>query len=391
MAKYFDLEAALKKAVRRYERGEIHRAWMQGESIFPLRIPFPKVGEKEIKGDYGTVAKEVGEVERSGLPCEYKSFRFARIGVQRLPIALLFRDLDSYLEAISKKERFERFRRDYTLLSRHFPSLLPLLLEKPLLIEREEGKWERLIAICDYFLSHPRPGRYLRELAIENVDSKFIEKNKKTLDTLLSFLLDEKDFDPSITAFSNYGFERKYGLKYPLPLIRFRLLDEALHRCGMSDITLPQDEFEALSMSIRRIFIIENKTTFLSMPRHKDSIAIFGSGYGVGSLENAQWIRNAEIFYWGDIDTHGFAILSQFRACFDNVQSLMMDRQTLQEHLSLCVEEPPQSRFEGDLRHLNEEEKSLFDALKNDRYGKRLRLEQERIGFGYVLDRLMNL
>ena len=37
---------------------------------------------------------------------------------------------------------------------------------------------------------------------------------------------------------------------------------------------------------------------------------------------------------WGDIDTHGFAILDQLRGILDSVQSLLMDRETLFAFLS---------------------------------------------------------
>src|ERR1022692_4377837 len=36
--------------------------------------------------------------------------------------------------------------------------------------------------------------------------------------------------------------------------------------------------------------------------------------------------------YWGDIDTYGFHILDRLRVLFPDVQSLLMDRDTLLEH-----------------------------------------------------------
>ncbi|MGI6299138.1 MAG: Wadjet anti-phage system protein JetD domain-containing protein [Saccharofermentanales bacterium] len=43
---------------------------------------------------------------------------------------------------------------------------------------------------------------------------------------------------------------------------------------------------------------------------------IFGAGYGFDHLASASWLNQKDIYYWGDIDTHGFAILNQLRRLF---------------------------------------------------------------------------
>ncbi len=40
-------------------------------------------------------------------------------------------------------------------------------------------------------------------------------------------------------------------------------------------------------------------------------MVLFGSGYGFEFLSNVLWLAKLNIYYWGDIDTHGFAILNQ--------------------------------------------------------------------------------
>jgi len=38
---------------------------------------------------------------------------------------------------------------------------------------------------------------------------------------------------------------------------------------------------------------------------------VFGLGYGIGKqLANASWLKEKNVLYWGDIDTHGFRILN---------------------------------------------------------------------------------
>lgn len=224
---YFDREEILKKASRLYGSGKLQLAYLNGSNtIFPFHISLKKITERMIRQDYTTVRKEAGILERSGLPCKYRTFRFAAIGEQRLPIEVVFDNRIILLEAIGKEEAFENFTQECDFVISKLPRLKTLLIDKPLLLGRHTGMWKQLTAVCMFFLEHPRPGIYLRELAVEGVDTKFIESHKKILDTLLAHLLPNDTYDNSITALSNFGFERKYGLKYPQPLLRFRILDD---------------------------------------------------------------------------------------------------------------------------------------------------------------------
>jgi flagellar motility protein MotE (MotC chaperone) len=65
-------------------------------------------------------------------------------------------------------------------------------------------------------------------------------------------------------------------------------------------------------------------------------------------------------------------------------RNLLMDRTTLEVHRELWGEEPADKRFLGELPRLDPEERALFQDLRADRLGERVRLEQERIGFGWL-------
>jgi len=69
------------------------------------------------------------------------------------------------------------------------------------------------------------------------------------------------------------------------------------------------------------------------------------------------------------------------------VQSLLMDRETLMAHAVQWGQEP--MPVQRDLPRLDTKEHALFDDLRHRRLGLALgtacvRLEQERIGFGWV-------
>jgi hypothetical protein len=66
-----------------------------------------------------------------------------------------------------------------------------------------------------------------------------------------------------------------------------------------------------------------------------------------------------------------------------------MDQQTLLAHQPLWgVEQKPET---GNLDRLNEKESALYDQLRQNRWGERIRLEQERIGFDFLVEALRGI
>jgi hypothetical protein len=61
-----------------------------------------------------------------------------------------------------------------------------------------------------------------------------------------------------------------------------------------------------------------------------------------------------------------------------------MDRETLMIHRELWTEELSATRVLRDLEFLDPDEQSLYDDLRYDRLGDRVRLEQERLGYPLV-------
>ncbi|MEU2069941.1 DUF2220 domain-containing protein [Streptomyces anulatus] len=136
----------------------------------------------------------------------------------------------------------------------------------------------------------------------------------------------------------------------------------------------------------RTVFVLENEITYLSLPPVPDAIAILGSGYAAALLRHLPWLDDVDLYYWGDIDTHGFAILNQVRGRFPHTTSLLMDRVTLLAHESHWGQEKSQAR--GGLTHLTPEEAHLEQDLRTGAYQPHLRLEQERIAITAVREAL---
>jgi hypothetical protein len=232
---------------------------------------------------------------------------------------------------------------------------------------------------------------YLRQVDIADVHSKFIEGYRGVLAELLDCVLPPETIGLPFSGVNQ--FAARYGFRDKPLRIRFRILDpeKALFTPGSTeqDVTLDAASFARLNPDVQRIFVTENEINFLSFPPVKNSMVVFGAGYGFEMLANASWLSHRRIHYWGDIDTHGFAILDQLRSQFEHVESFLMNRETLLAFASQWDWEEKQTV--RDLPRLNREEQALYDDLRDNRLRKNLRLEQEKVGFGWVEAALVGL
>jgi hypothetical protein len=167
------------------------------------------------------------------------------------------------------------------------------------------------------------------------------------------------------------------------------VLDSCIAIGGLSDLTIPASDFAALNLAARHIFITENEVNGLAFPDFAEAIVVFGLGYGVELLHSASWMSGRHISYWGDIDTHGFAMLDRLRGGFPNARSLLMNRETLMSHRSLWGREDAPCRTA--LSRLEQDEQALFDDLVSDRLGKNVRLEQERVSYAFLEESLKTI
>ncbi len=116
-------------------------------------------------------------------------------------------------------------------------------------------------------------------------------------------------------------------------------------------------------------------------------VAFMKLGNSVSVLARVPWLHGVRAVYWGDIDTHGFAILGQARAALLSITSVLMDEATLLANRALWTREAVQYPNAQPL-HLTADERAVFDRLYNDFWGQGVRLEQERVPWPLTLDAL---
>ncbi|TVQ41908.1 MAG: hypothetical protein EA370_00885 [Wenzhouxiangella sp.] len=359
------------------------------EALFPLRLRLRKASSRDLTDHFEAVRAWVAElIEHSkdrrgfGYDIEWRTVNHRTRGSNQLPKAIVIADADDALRLIGKSGQARRFDQLAQELLAEFPQLRDWLMRRPLEALRREAEWPRLVAILRHFRNHPRPGIYLRQLDIPGVDTKFIQARRGLVGELLDQVLPETDIDAS--ASGARAFNRRYGLASRPSLVRFRVLDADLRIADLSDLSVPAEEFAQLALPVSEVFITENEINGLAFPDHPGAIVIFGLGYGLERLAGIDWLARVRVWYWGDIDTHGFAILNRLRHHLPQARSFLMDRTTLDAHRELWGQEPEDRRFRGELDRLDDAEQALYQALRNDSLAPRLRLEQEHVRYAWL-------
>jgi hypothetical protein len=372
---------------RHWAQGRILTAKFDGTSLFPLRLRLRRPDRKALGQRFVEVRAWIRELEDGsrakrgfGYDIEWIDIKHRQLGRNQIPDGILVPTERDALRLIGKDREAQRFRERADSTLAIFPSLADWIKRKPLTVLENAADWDRILAVLVWFRDHPRSGLYLRQLDIPGVDTKFIEGRKGLLAELLDVVQPLQTGENKLIG--TRFFEQRFGLRNKPPLVRFRLLDDQLTIHGLSDISVPAEQFAALSSPAQRIFITENEVNGLAFPNVASGLVIFGLGYGLDLLSGVNWIKDREIYYWGDIDTHGFAMLDRLRSKFPSASSFLMDRETLVAHRSLWSHEP--IPHIGVLTRLRDAERTLFEDLQLNRIGEGVRLEQERISFSYL-------
>ena len=377
-----DLRAQVQRS---WDRGELLRAAVTDTVSWPLRLSLKPPSAGDLSDRFESVRDWVRAIaDTPQVRIEWREWNHRVQGMQRLPAAVWIDTLQDALAFIGKARHAQRFEALWQRTAAAQPALRARLSRRPIQALELADRWDRLLALVAWLQAHPRPAVYLRQVDVPGVDSKFIEAHRGVLAELLDLALPPEVIELDATGVAQ--FTRRFGFLDKPVRIRFRLLDAALPSLpgceGRPDITLDAASFAALALPVERVVITENETNFLAFPPAAGAIVVFGAGYGWEPLARASWLHRCQLHYWGDIDTHGFAILDQLRGYFPGAASFLMDRATLLAHRLHWGEEPDPARH--DLARLTPEEAAVYDDLRFDRHQPRLRLEQERVGFGWL-------
>jgi hypothetical protein len=388
MSEWTSASALREQLRKRWGNGDLLAERVASNMLFPLRLTVRGPSSNELSERFDAArawAAELQQGARHGYRLVMRDVRHRVIGQNSLPAEAWVDTWDDAVRWLGKASEVKAFDVVLALTRQQHPALLSWLQRQPLRALALADQWPHLLAFVGWLQVHPQPGIYMRQVDLPGIHSKFIETHRSVLAELLDLVL---PFDAINAEFSGGAqFARRYGFRDKPLRVRFRWLDPKASGWisgGDGDYTVSKVAFARMRPAIEHVFIVENEVNFLSFPAVPNSLVIFGAGYGFEALASADWLVNCKLHYWGDIDTHGFAILDQLRGHYPHAMSFLMDRQTLLAHQALwVVESQPTLR---DLVRLNPSEGALYDDL---RWGRLLdqpvRLEQERIDFGRVV------
>lgn len=366
------------KVRRRWDDGSLLRALAAGEPFPVIDLPLRGPKPAEIGDDLGAVQAWVADLTAGAgsrgqvrYELEHAVVGGRLVGRNRLPSRVRIASYGQAWALLGVGAEVMAYERLLTLADSE-PVVREWVGREPLPAVALGEDWPVLLRAYRWLNDARNSGRYLREIDAPGVDTKFVERRRPVLAALLGV--------PAT------GFVGALGLRGKPDLIRLRI-DPALGVFGgLSDITTRVDELAAAAINARTAVVVENEITFLTVPLPPGGVLLWGKGFEVDRTGSLPWLAEAEVHYWGDLDTHGFAILSRLRAWLPQTQSFLMDRETLLQHRDRWGQEskPTHAR----LAKLTDPEAALYADLVSDRWGVGIRLEQERIDWAWVAARL---
>jgi hypothetical protein len=382
---------------RRWRAG----AWLTDmanlQSWDPLAVPLRGPTATDLADRYDDVQRWVTGWRRSaskaGLRLEFHSVGGRRVGVNELPRRVWLDRREQAFTMLGVQGKAATYLQLVRAEQERAPKLVDWMLANPHRVVEAADEWDRLVSIVLWIDAHgPDPESvddsrpYLRQIDLPGVDTKFIEEQRDILGRLLDAQLEPARIDPTTPRSDLVG---RYGFQAKPQYLRFRFLDGSAVPAdfgGFTEMTVRLGEMKSRPLPVTRIYVVENEITYLAFPAVQDAAVVFGGGYAVGRLAPLRWLTERDILYWGDLDTHGFAILNVMRRRFPQTRSLLMDRKTLLDHESQWVREPNPTRERLELLH--PAELDLYQDLVENSFGPAVRLEQERIRFSAIADEL---
>ncbi|XAS68104.1 Wadjet anti-phage system protein JetD domain-containing protein [Micrococcaceae bacterium Sec5.7] len=394
-----------------WDSGALLRELLEPSGVYPRRRPLKRPTAATLRSDYTAARAWAAELFAATGHFALDTAEVGRttIGPNLLPAAAVFGSTGDEIAFVGKSKDAARFRELVEGLSAMEPAFRAWALRRPLRLLELGGDALTAARVALWLRDNPEPGVYVRQLSLPGVHTKFIEHHRKVIDELAA----EQRADPRLPVDAAEDavlpevaaepgallgqapartpaarFAARHGFLHPPELVRFRALDPGMPLLGEArDLTVTAEAFSTLNLPFQRVIVTENLVNFLALTEVPGGLAIYGGGYGFSSLQDAGWLRDCEVWYWGDLDTHGFRILDQLRAVHPHVVSVLMDQATLLAHRDIWGSEPAPSR--AALGRLTAEESALYDALGSNQFGQSVRLEQELVRWDWASERLL--
>jgi conserved hypothetical protein len=357
--------AEIKKSVERYlQKDKNIIELLTGGIIFPLVINLRPLKKKS---DFLEYHQEINDFVKSWIDddCLYQDY----FGV-KLPYQFTFNSLDHFLSFINRPRPVFNVIKQMKLINAILFNKTPSIFDendKELLRYLINGvDVDTLLKLIPKLKAGVGENKFIRQLDIGDIDTKFIEKNIGVIDLIMRRLY------PDYSTLSEWlSFEEKPDCwvlvsNNWLPQLNYYRIDGQT----LSKLTINEP-----------ILIVENEQTILALS--KLNLPFFVCG---GTGKNLDWLGDwNNVYYWGDIDSDGLMMLSLAREKIPSIKSVMMDSMTINTFRSQIVQDT--TKLINLPSNLNDDEIALFQEVNR----LKERLEQEKISEEYILRMLSKL
>jgi hypothetical protein len=370
---------------KRFEREQA--AWLVqnadgASSRWPMIIGLGMPTERELAADAAAVRAWAQAWARwpHAHQVQWQTRQWPRLGEQQLPAALVIQKAQAVADAVGQGARWRRAAERLASLQTACPALCGLPPRQRVfdaLADHGGADFECLQALLTWAQDNPASGLRLRQLPVEGLHTKWVQEHQGLIADLVAALRSTHTARDLLALL---------GLSAAPVRLRMRLLCPDLRRQtgGLGDIEAPLQELAALPIAPARVLIVENLETGLALPDIEDCVVLIKLGYAIGLAQQLPWLtQTARTIYWGDIDTHGFAILDRARAVMPQIESVLMDESTLRQFAPLCVPESQPHPCDS-LEHLTAKERATLGSLAQRR------LEQERLPWPHALKQVLH-
>ena len=254
---------------------------------------------------------------------EFLDKTYDDIGSVKVPIHLVFDTPDELATWAGHLVEYHSAVRCLDLIAQEIPDLIDSALNViDALANLPWIDFERVVAVSKWFCEHRDSEFLVRQIPIRGVDTTWCEKH---CHLILDFLRDYLELNPYRKDLL------QLGIVPPPVLVRLVIFDEELRAKvgGLRIIASSINELGKLDIRPDRVVFIDNLPTAVALPDIPGTLAVITPLNHVRPVCDIEWIANSHCQYLGSIDQRSFAVLHNLRLYLPNIESVLMDEQTL--------------------------------------------------------------
>ena len=359
-----DLAARL---TRQWQNADLREQRLLNPESWPLRITIGKPTGATVRDHLDRVRAHlqrwrdvaVGQIEWQPI-----RFQSASEAID-IPVAWVLASPTEWVQATGSNEvkrEYQRLSRLASALDTRFHSLI--IRRRSLVTDKPEQDVIRSGALALQLTPGCAEGKPLRALSLAGIDSKFFERNRQLIIQMLDLRFDGQASETGLEAFLGAEDEGHHWLL---------VADLDGQLLPFSQLRVRARELQDTSLPGKNLLLVENERCLHQLPALPSTIALLGSGLNLSWLQ-ANWLKERNIAYWGDLDTWGLIMLARAREYLPHLTPLLMNRIVFEQfgEDNAVIEPQPASSLPP--LGLTDEEMDLYGLLLKKERG---RLEQE--------------